>query len=78
MIGQFKNKQLCIELRPRCPRCQKEFMLDLKNFRAGGAHSCHACGTVTQFDAALAEKVQGLLRDFEEAIRDVFDSLTVK
>jgi hypothetical protein len=53
-------------------------MLDLKNFRAGGAHSCHACGTVTQFDAALAEKVQGLLRDFEEAIRDVFDSLTVK
>ena len=24
MIGQFKDKQLTIELRPRCPKCQKE------------------------------------------------------
>ena len=78
MIGQFKNKQLYIELRPRCPKCQKEFMLDLKKFTAGGAHSCHACGTVTQFDAALAEKVQRLIHDLEEAIRDVLESFTTK
>ena len=78
MLGQFKNKQLYIELRPRCPKCQKEFMLDLRKFTAGGAHSCHACGTVTQFDAALAEKVQGLIHDLEEAIRDVFDSFTAE
>ncbi len=56
MIGLFKDKQLYIELRPRCPKCQKEFMLDLSKFTAGGAHSCHACGTVTQFDAARRRK----------------------
>ena len=78
MIGQFKNKQLYIELRARCPKCQKEFMLDLTKFTAGGAHSCYACGTVTQFDAALAEKVHGRIHDLEEAIRDVFDSFTTK
>ena len=78
MIGQFKDKQLYIELRPRCPKCQKEFMLDLKKFKTGGAHSCHACGTVSPFDAALAERVQGLMHDLEEAIRAVFDSFAVK
>ena len=78
MIGQFKDKQLYIELRPRCPKCQKEFMLDLSKFTAGGAHSCHACGTVTQFDAASPEKVQKLIHDLEDAIRDVLDSFTIK
>ncbi len=76
MIGQLKNKQLYIELRVRCPKCQKEFILDLRKFTAGGVHSCYACGTVTQFDAAIAEKVQGRIRDLEEAISDVFDSFT--
>ncbi len=78
MIGQYKDKQLYIELRPRCPKCQKEFMLDLKKFTAGGAHSCHACGTVAQFDAALAEKLQRIIHDLEEAIREVFESFTLK
>ncbi len=78
MIGLFKDKQLYIELRPRCPKCQKEFMLDLSKFTAGGAHSCHACGTVTQFDAARTEKVQKLIHDLEDAIRDVLDSFTIK
>ena len=35
MIGLFKDKQLYIELRPRCPKCQKEFMLDLRSSRQG-------------------------------------------
>ncbi len=74
MIGLFKDNQLYIELRPRCPKCRKEFMLDLRKFTAGGAHSCHACGTVTQFDAVLTERVQKLAHDLEEAIHDVFDS----
>ncbi len=78
MLGQYKNKQLYIELRPRCPKCQKEFMLDLKKFTAGGAHSCHACGTVSQFDAALADRVQKLIDELEETIRDVLDSFGKK
>jgi len=78
MIGQLKDTQLYIELRVRCPKCRKEFMLDLRKFTGGGAHSCYACGTVTQFDAAIAEKVQGRINDLEDAIRDVFDSFTTK
>jgi hypothetical protein len=78
MIGLFKDKQLYIELRPRCPKCQKEFMLDLRKFTAGGIHSCHACGTATQFDPALTEKVQKLMHDLEEAIGDVFDGFAAK
>jgi uncharacterized Zn finger protein len=74
VLGQFKNKQLYIELRPRCPKCQKEFMLELRKFTAGGAHSCHACGTVAPFNAALADKVQGLVHELEETISDVFES----
>ncbi len=50
MLGSFKDKQLYIELRPQCPKCKKEFMLDLKKFLPGRAHSCYACGTVAQFD----------------------------
>ena len=46
MLGSFKDKRLYIELRPQCPKCKKEFMLDLKNFLPGHAHSCLACGTV--------------------------------
>jgi transcription elongation factor Elf1 len=78
MIGQLKDTQLYIELRVRCPKCRKEFMLDLRKFTGGGAHSCYACGTVTQFDAAIAEKVQGRTHDLEEALHDVFDSFTPK
>jgi hypothetical protein len=78
VLGQFKNKQLYIELRPRCPKCQKEFMLDLRKFTAGGAHSCHACGTVAPFNGALADKVQGLVHELEETISDVFESFAVK
>jgi uncharacterized Zn finger protein len=78
VLGQFKNKQLYIELRPRCPKCQKEFMLELRKFTAGGAHSCHACGTVAPFNAALADKVQGLVHEIEEAISDVCESFAAK
>jgi hypothetical protein len=76
MVSQFKNKQLYIELRPQCPKCKKEFMLDLRRFVPGGAHSCYACGTVAPFDAALAEKVQKLMHDLEGATRDVLESFS--
>ncbi len=74
MVGQFKNKQLYVELRPQCPKCKKEFMLDLKRFLPGRAHSCFACGTVAQFDLPTAEKVQKLVHELEVAIREVYDS----
>jgi hypothetical protein len=74
MVGQFKDKKLYIELRPQCPKCKKEFMLDLKRFLPGKAHSCYACGTVAQFDPSVAEKVQKLVHELEGAIREVYDS----
>jgi ribosomal protein L37AE/L43A len=78
MLGQFRNRQLSVELRPQCPKCRKEFVLDLRKFVPGGARSCHACGTVVQFDAGLAEKVQKALDDLEGSIGAVLDSLSGK
>lgn len=74
MIGTIKNRQVYLELRPQCPKCKKEFMLDLKKFIPGRAHSCHACGTVAPFDGHLAEKIQKLMHELEESIREVHDS----
>jgi hypothetical protein len=76
MLGSFKDRQLYIELRPQCPKCKKEFMLDLKKFLPGRAHSCFACGTIVTFDPALAEKVQKAVNDLELAIREVHESVS--
>jgi len=78
MLGSFKDKQLYVELRPQCPKCKKEFMLDLKKFLPGRAHSCYACGTVVQFDPVLAEKVQKLLHEIEETIHEIDESFSSK
>jgi hypothetical protein len=76
VIGTLKNHQLYIDIRPRCPKCKKEFMLDLKRFLPGRAHSCHDCGTVTRFDPQMAEQVQKLLRDLEASIYTVCTSIS--
>ena len=65
---------LAIVVRPRCPKCKKEFMLNLKNYLPGKHRACFACGTVTTFDAALAERLQEQIRDLETSIQDVFES----
>ena len=74
MLGLLKDRQLNVELRPQCPKCRKEFMLDLKRFLPGKAHSCYACGTVAHFDASLAERVQKQVHDLEVSIREVYES----
>lgn len=76
MLGSFKDKQLHIELRPQCPKCKKEFMLDLRRFLPGKAHSCFACGTVAQFDPDLAEKAQKLMEELESTIHDIYESFS--
>jgi hypothetical protein len=76
MLGSFKDKQLHIELRPQCPKCKKEFMLDLRRFLPGKAHSCFACGTVAQFDPDLAEKAQKLMEELESTIQDIYESFS--
>ncbi len=76
MLGSFKDRQLYVELRPQCPKCKKEFMLDLKKFLPGRAHSCYACGTVAQFDSALAEKAQKLVHELEETIHEIYESFS--
>ncbi|OPY67845.1 MAG: hypothetical protein A4E57_02088 [Syntrophorhabdaceae bacterium PtaU1.Bin034] len=76
MVCTYKDKKIYIELRPQCPKCKKEFMLDLKKFVPGKAHSCFACGTVAQFDAPLAERVQKLLHELETTIREVCESFS--
>ncbi len=68
------NESLSIEIRPRCPKCKKEFMLNLRNYLPGKQRACFACGTVTQFDSALAERVQKQIRDLEVSIQEVFES----
>ena len=76
MLGSVQGQATYIELRPQCPKCKKEFMLDLKKFLPGRAHSCYACGTVAQFDASLAEKVQKQIHDLEVSIREVYESFS--
>ena len=76
MIGTFRNLQLYIEARPRCPKCKKEFMLDLKKYLPGNAHSCYGCGTVTQFDSQIAEHVQKLICELETTIYAVHKSIS--
>jgi hypothetical protein len=78
MFGLFKDTELFIEIRPTCPKCKKQFLLDLKKFLPGKAHSCFACGTVAPFDPSLAERVQKQLHDLEVSIREVFDSFNGK
>ncbi len=74
MIGSYRERELYIELRPKCPKCKKEFMLDLKKYTPGRAHICFACGTVAQFDGSLAEKVQKQLVDLQTSIQEIFES----
>jgi len=50
-------------------------MLDLRKFLPGKAHSCHACGTIAQFDAELAERVQKLINDLEVSVHEVHESI---
>jgi hypothetical protein len=76
MLGSFKDRELYIELRPQCPKCKKEFMLDLKKFLPGRAHSCYSCGTVAQFDSTVAEKAQRLVNELEETIREIYESFS--
>lgn len=78
MFGLFKNRELYIEIRPMCPKCKKEFMLDLKKFLPGKAHSCFACGTVVPFDSSLADRIQKQLHDLEISIREVLESFSGK
>jgi hypothetical protein len=76
VIGTLRNHQLYIDIRPHCPKCKKEFMLDLKRFLPGRAHSCHDCGTVTQFDSQMAEQMQKLLRDLEVSIHAIYAKIS--
>jgi uncharacterized Zn finger protein len=73
--GRFRTprEELIIEIRPRCPKCKKEFMMNLKQYLPGKYHACYACGTVTQFDTALAEKLQKQINDIEMSIQEVFE-----
>jgi hypothetical protein len=69
-----QHESLSIEVRPRCPKCKKEFMLNLKNYLPEKQRACFACGTVTQFDTQLAEKVQKQIRDLELSIHEIFEN----
>ena len=68
------KERLSIIIRPRCPKCKKEFMLNLTNYLPGKHHACYACGTVTPFDTALAEKVQVQTKSLEALIQEIFEN----
>ena len=66
---------LILEIRPKCGKCKKEFVLNLKNYLPGKFHACSACGTVIQFDAAVAEEVQKLIKDLEITAQEVMEDV---
>ena len=66
---------LIVEIRPKCAKCKKEFVLNLKSYLPGKFHACSACGTVIQFDAAVAERVQKLMKELEIAIQEVLEDV---
>ena len=68
----LEERELNIVIRPRCPKCKKEFMLRLTNYVPGKHHACYACGTVTQFDTALAERVQQQMKELDKSIQEIF------
>ena len=68
------NENLSIEIRPRCPKCKKEFMLNLRNYLPEKQRACFACGTVTSFDTELAQKVQQQIKDLEMSISEIFEN----
>jgi len=69
------QEDFIVEIRPRCGKCQKEFMLILKEYLPGKFHSCIACGNVIQFDQAIAEKVQKLTKELDAAIREAIEDI---
>jgi hypothetical protein len=66
---------LIIDIRPKCGKCKKEFMLSLKNYTPGKFHSCTACGNVIQFNVAIAEKIQKLTKEFADTIRQAIEDV---
>ena len=66
---------LIIEIRPKCGKCQKEFVLSLKNYLPGTFHACTACGNRIQFNEALAEKIQKLTQEFEVVIQEAIEDV---
>ena len=72
------KERLSIIIRPRCPKCKKEFMMNLKHYLPGKYHACYGCGTVTQYDTTLAEKLQKQINDLELSIQEVYDSFLSK
>ena len=50
-------------------------MLNLKSYLPGKFHSCYGCGTVIQFDAETAEKVQRLTKELEIAMQEVIEDV---
>ncbi|HVN23321.1 MAG TPA: hypothetical protein VMT71_05080 [Syntrophorhabdales bacterium] len=68
------HDRLSIEIRPRCPKCKKEFILNLQNYLPDKQRACFACGTVTQFDTELAEKLQKQIAELEASIQEIFEA----
>jgi hypothetical protein len=68
-------EDLIIEIRAHCGKCQKEFILNLKNYLPGKFHSCSACGNVIHFNDAVAEKIQLLTKELEAMIREAIEDV---
>jgi len=63
--------ELFVLIKLRCPKCKKEFSMNIKKFVPTGSLSCFGCGTVTPFDEDKARKVQDEVRDLERQIDDI-------
>lgn len=62
---------LFVLIKLRCPKCKKEFAMNIKKFVSTGSLSCFGCGTVTPFDEDKAGKVQDEVRELERQIDDL-------
>jgi hypothetical protein len=68
-------EDLIIEIRPKCGKCKKEFMLNLKNYLPGKLHACTACGNFIRFDETIADNIQRLIKELEVTIQKAIEDI---
>jgi uncharacterized Zn finger protein len=63
--------ELFVQIKLKCPKCKKEFAMNIKKFVPTGSLSCFGCGTVTPFNMEKAGRIQDGVREMERQIEDI-------
>lgn len=63
--------ELYLQITLKCPKCKKEFGMNVKKLIPSGSLRCFACGTVTPFSEEKTRKMQDRVRELEVMIDDM-------